>query len=293
MDVQRYISSGIIESYVVGSASVQEAQELRAAMAQYPEVKAAVEACERDMDGYLEMVATAQAKPVPTELRSRIFRLIEDETTDSTLQTVVTDEPRYIYDESPENAGGGASVRKLRFWQIGTAAAVVLFLASAAANVFYLNQYNEYKDKYVALLEDNHSLQAQNELFQARFQESDRMLAMVKNPGTRMVKMGDVSKSHPERQATVFWNAASQEVMISINNLPEPQADQQYQLWAIIDGKPVDAGVFEMGDLSKNLQKMKAVSGDAQMFAVTLEKKGGSPTPTLTQMYVAGKVTGS
>ncbi|MCK7560154.1 anti-sigma factor [Chitinophaga sedimenti] len=293
MDVQRYISSGIIESYVVGSASVQEAQELRAAMAQYPEVKAAVEACERDMDGYLEMVATAQAKPVPTELRSRIFRLIEDDTTDSTLQTVVTDEPRYIYDESPENTGGGASVRKLRFWQIGTAAAVVLFLASAAANVFYLNQYNEYKDKYVALLEDNHSLQAQNELFQARFQESDRMLAMVKNPGTRMVKMGDVSKSHPERQATVFWNAASQEVMISINNLPEPQADQQYQLWAIIDGKPVDAGVFEMGDLSKNLQKMKAVSGDAQMFAVTLEKKGGSPTPTLTQMYVAGKVTGS
>lgn len=294
MDVQRYISSGIIESYVAGSASEQDVRELYAAMAQFPEVKAAVEACQLDMESYLELVATAQAKPVPADVKNRIFRIIEEEGNVTTVEALSGDEdrPRYTsYDESLET--GGATVRSLRGWQIGTAAAVILFLASAAFNVIYLNRYEEYKGKYVALLEEHRGVVAQNETYQAKFQESERTLAMIKNPTTRMVKMGDVSKQHPERQATVFWNETSQEVMITINNLPEPAADQQYQLWAIIDGKPVDAGVFEMGELSKTLQKMKAISGEAKMFAITLEKKGGSPTPTLAQMYVAGKVAGS
>lgn len=293
MDVQRYISSGIIESYVAGSASDQEIRELQATMVQYPEVKAAVEACQLDMDRYAEIFAEAAAKPVPPEVKSRIFKIIEDEVNpvNAAAEEQVEDRPRYIYDDEP--ATGGVPVRKLRYWQVGTAAAVVLLIGSAILNYKYFNDVTEYKGKYITLLQENRSALVQNEIFQARFQESERMLGMIKNPATRMVKMGDVSKQHPERQAVVFWNETSQEVVITINNLPEPGADQQYQLWAIIDGKPVDAGVFEMGDLSKSLQKMKAVSGEAKMFAVTLEKKGGSPTPTLTAMYVAGKVTGS
>lgn len=293
MDVQRYISSGIIESYVAGSASGQEIRELQATMVQYPEVKAAVEACQLDMDRYAELFAEAAAKPVPPEVKSRIFKIIEDEANpvNPASEEEVEDKPRYIYDDEPET--GGVPVRKLRYWQVGAAAAVVLLIGSVILNFKYFNDLTEYKGKYVTLLQENHSALVQNEILQARFQESERMLGMIKNPATRMVKMGDVSKQHPERQAVVFWNETSQEVVITINNLPEPEVDKQYQLWAIIDGKPVDAGVFEMGDLSKSLQKMKAVSGVAKMFAVTLEKKGGSPTPTLTAMYVAGKVTGS
>lgn len=48
-------------------------------------------------------------------------------------------------------------------------------------------------------------------------------------------------------------------------------------------------GVFETGTDAKIIQKMKSVN-NAEMFAVTLEKKGGSPEPTLDQMYVAGKI---
>jgi anti-sigma-K factor RskA len=43
--------------------------------------------------------------------------------------------------------------------------------------------------------------------------------------------------------------------------------------------------------MAKALQKMKEVTS-AQVFAVTLEKKGGSETPSLDQMFVAGKVAG-
>jgi len=73
------------------------------------------------------------------------------------------------------------------------------------------------------------------------------------------------------------------------NNLPVPASDKQYQLWAILDGKPVDLGMLDF-DLKqkKLLVHMKNTRG-AQAFAITLEKKGGNSTPQGT-MYVMGKL---
>jgi anti-sigma-K factor RskA len=113
---------------------------------------------------------------------------------------------------------------------------------------------------------------------------------VIQDPKVLKVTMPG-TKAFPTALATVFWNRESQQVYLKVNNLPEPAADKQYQLWAIVDGKPVDMGVFEMGDTVNLLQKMK-ITGKAQMFAVTLEKKGGAASPTMEQMYVAGKIPG-
>ena len=86
--------------------------------------------------------------------------------------------------------------------------------------------------------------------------------------------------------ATVYWNPKTNEVYLLNNSLVKTPQGKQYQLWAIIDGKPVDAGVISNCD---GVCKMKNIS-NAQAFAVTLEQEGGSPTPTLTAMFVVGKV---
>jgi anti-sigma-K factor RskA len=71
--------------------------------------------------------------------------------------------------------------------------------------------------------------------------------------------------------------------------LPQPSSDLQYQLWAIVDGNPVDLGVFDILNekelVTKDLDLKKI-----QAFAVTLEKKGGSPSPNLEKLYVIGNV---
>ena len=59
---------------------------------------------------------------------------------------------------------------------------------------------------------------------------------------------------------------------------------KQYQLWAIVDGKPVDAGVINN---CIGLCKMKKID-HAEAFAITLEKEGGSPTPTLNRNVCNG-----
>ncbi len=66
--------------------------------------------------------------------------------------------------------------------------------------------------------------------------------------------------------------------------------DKQYQLWAIVNGKPVDAGTFDMGE-GVSFVKLKTIP-KAEAFAITLEKRGGSETPTMNAMFVMGNVAG-
>ncbi len=93
----------------------------------------------------------------------------------------------------------------------------------------------------------------------------------------------------PSSLATVFWNTESKAVYLLVNQLPKPATGKQYQLWAIADGKPVDAGIFELGE-GITFIKLKTIA-KAEAFAITLEKKGGSETPTMDAMYVMGKVS--
>jgi anti-sigma-K factor RskA len=100
--------------------------------------------------------------------------------------------------------------------------------------------------------------------------------------------MKGVAKS-PESMAMVYWNTESKEVFIELKSLPVPEEGKQYQLWAIVDGKPVDAGMITLSEEESSLHRMKDFES-AQAFAITLEKQGGSPTPTLSEMYVMGSV---
>ena len=71
--------------------------------------------------------------------------------------------------------------------------------------------------------------------------------------------------------------------------LPANDKDHQYQLWALVGGKPVDLGVFDKTatDSTIDMKEMKSLAL-AQAFAVTLEPRGGSVNPTMDQMMVVG-----
>ena len=84
----------------------------------------------------------------------------------------------------------------------------------------------------------------------------------------------------------MIWDTNSKDVYLSLNDLPKPPKGKQYQLWGMVDGKPVDAGVYPLGN--HTMQKMKPMENVA-LFAITLEDEGGVPSPTMDEMYVAGK----
>ncbi len=69
--------------------------------------------------------------------------------------------------------------------------------------------------------------------------------------------------------------------------MPKLPNDQQYQLWALIDGKPKDLGVFD-AEQEKLILKMNNTQ-KRKLLRITIEKRGGNPSPTLEKMQSMGK----
>ncbi|MBC7451845.1 MAG: anti-sigma factor, partial [Cytophagales bacterium] len=121
-----------------------------------------------------------------------------------------------------------------------------------------------------------------------QLKERSQYFSFVRDTSTVRVALKGVPLS-PSSGALVFWNKQSNEVYIDIQSLPDPPAGMQYQLWALDNGVPVDAGVFTANNTLSTFQKMKGIK-NAQAFAVTLEKEGGVASPTLSAMYVLGTI---
>jgi len=268
VDVNKYISSGIIESYVLGIASPEEAREVESVASQHPEIRKEIETTREALVKY----AAAHRVTPPAHLKNRILNEIDKLESGN----VKRDGAKVIGMDIPQRGG-------MSQWL--AAASVALLLLSGALNVFQHNKLKNAEQKIAALESEKSVLADEFNTLKANYTVKENELAIIGNPNNKMVVMKGVEK-HPDALASVYWNAQTKETFIFVNNLPEPPADKQYQLWAIVDGKPVDMGVF---DVSDSLQKMKAIES-AQAFAVTLEQKGGSPAPTLEQMYVLGNV---
>lgn len=86
----------------------------------------------------------------------------------------------------------------------------------------------------------------------------------------------------PQAEIRVFWNAQTQQVYVSVAQLPELEEDQQYQLWALRNDQPIDAGVFQT-QAAGVVQSLKTITA-ADKWAVTVEPQGGSPQPHLDKL---------
>lgn len=171
-------------------------------------------------------------------------------------------------------------------WRYATAASIVIALS---ASLLAYNYYSNWKKTEVSLFE----LRAINEQVARDYNQVNQRLDAIENemkimsnPAFARVIMKGTANS-PDALASVYWNQNSQEVYLSIQNLKTLAQEQQYQLWAIVDGKPVDMGVFDSESDPGGLLKMKNV-GNAAAFAVTIEPRGGKPSPSLETMQVLG-----
>lgn len=276
MDIQAYISSGIIEAYVLGLASAEEVREVEAYAVKYAEVKEAIQ----QFEAALENELLQNAAPPPAHLKEKVLAALHTEGTASASTTPAT--PPQQAKVVPITAGAPKSIRWLRS---AVAAAVVLLLGSIILNFYYYSQYKKYNDQYKTLVAQQNTLIATNDAYRASFN-------MMNDTAVVKVTMPAASEKRTGSAATVFWNKQTQDVYLMVNNLPKPVTGKQYQLWAIVDGKPVDAGMVESGQIGKPDQpiKMNPKIQGAQAFAITLEKTGGSPSPTMAELYVIGQI---
>lgn len=276
MNIQEYILSGIIESYVLGLASQEERSEFEALCAAHPEIQKARNDFEESLQNYFMNDANA-IKPA-SELKDKIFAEINAASPGSQKQK--TSAP--VYPLQPVRA---------TWWRFVAAASIILLLGSTILNYYFFTQYKEYNNKYEQLASSQIQMASVNQALQTKLQDYESAMNMMRDPAMAIIKMNSVPSSpSPNSLATVYWDTRNKDVYLLANNLPTPITEKQYQLWAIVDGKPVDAGIVDIKE-GLSFIKMKNIPR-AQAFAITLEKKGGSDAPTLSAMYVLGKVTG-
>ena len=269
MNTKEYISSGIIESYILGLASPDEAGILECVMKNNAEVKAAFEEAQKA----LEDLATAQAVAPPADLKSKIWNKIQQE------QTAEEEKPVFSADIPAAKPQEEIRIQGSNNWKVFAVAASVLLLVSVGGNVFWMNSQKETKET-IAKMETEKN--AQN----LAMQRINQKMEMISNPDMKMVKLKGVEK-HNDSKAMVFWDTKTKDVYLDAESLPKAPEGMQYQLWAIADGKPVDAGMYTE---EKDSKIALANIPNAQAFAITLEKKGGSPVPTMENMYVMGEI---
>jgi anti-sigma-K factor RskA len=268
MDSKAYIESGILETYALGMCSANEAREVEAMCAQYPAVKEELTRIQEAINGY----ATAHSKAPKAETRQRILDEIE---------SIEAEEDRIVKMTPP-----AVPLFSSRY----AAAASLIFLSlSLMGNLFFYNKWQSANSEVVALNSEKQRMADNMKANQVRMENMHNDMAVLTDPDVRKIMMKGVDKS-PNSMAMIYWNPQSKEVFMEIKSLPAPEPGKQYQLWAIVDGKPVDAGMITMTDGDSSLHRMKDFE-TAQAFAVTLEKEGGSAAPTMTEMYVLGAVS--
>jgi anti-sigma-K factor RskA len=272
VNIQEYISSGIVESYVLGLASSEEQHEFEQLCAAHPEVRAAREAFELSLEQY----AVANSVPPAAQVKQKVWAEIRPDSAQ-----VVKMKPANSHLPSV------APVKKINFSKYIAAASVILLLTSTALNFYFYRQYQSSVARLDELVKSQEQLVNNNSNMQTKLQQYESSLSMIRNPNMTIIAMKGQA-INPSGLSTIYWDTQTKDVYLLVNNLPQPASDKQYQLWAIVDGKPVDAGIFDMKD-ANGLVKMKNIP-QAQAFAITLENKGGSASPTLTAMYVMGKV---
>ena len=283
MDIKIYIESGIIESYVLGLAEPEEILEIERLKEEYPEVQQGID----DFSIAIEEQAFRNAVTPPQAIKEQLLALLQFG------QGSISghDTPLVVaYNSSLNHDKPVVSIApSTTNWKFLAAASIILFIVSAIANLLLYNRYTSTKSEYAALINERNTLQANNQVFQTRLKDYQSASEMMADPTIAMVQLKDPSHKN-DNMTTVFWDSKSKDVYLLTNKLPAPNKNQQYQLWALVDGKPVDAGMIltsKKGDKYR-IQKMKTF-GKAEAFAVTLETGNGNQSPQ-GPMYVMGKM---
>jgi Anti-sigma-K factor rskA len=253
MDINQYISSGIIEMHVMGLCPPEESAELELMRTQHPQLHEAILQFEIEF----EKNAFQSSSVTGSELDSKILQSL------NALQTPLV-----------SMQVSNAKVKTFNWLKPAAAAAVVLF---AVSSIFNYTLYKKTKEQQLALAETKKV----NSL-------PEKDYAVLKTPGITPVAMYGVFP-HNVCRCTLFWDKKTGKAYMMIHHLVSSGAEKQYQLWAMVNDKPVNVGVVD-DTIRDRFVELKNVPEGATAFTVTLENAAGSTTPTVEETYLSGKI---
>jgi anti-sigma-K factor RskA len=243
LNIENYISSGIIEQYVMGLCSAEEKIELELL---------------RQKDALLDKAIIN----FEIELESKMMRnafLPGVQTDDKILQAL-----QYLATPVVTIQMEDKKVKRLSWIKMVAAASVLLLGASA---FFNYTQYKENKEQAAQLAAKNNLPQS---LPMANY-------SILKDPTITPVAMVGQGY-HAVCRCTMFWDKKTGKAYVMIHHLVPSGENYEYQLWANVNGKQVSVGIIN-DTIRDRFVEVSGMPADAKEFTVTLEKNGGATVP--------------
>ena len=284
MDLSCIILSGDLELYILGMLPEEEANKIAQLAILFPEVQQELNRISESLEALGSISAATPSASVKDNLMGKLAELKKEE--QKTIPfTSYSNQKSEIAKEQAETPVVQLPNRANKSsWLL--AASFIGLIFSLGALFYFIFQNNRSQAELVSLRQQADTLRQNAAVQQQQILAYSATMQMLHNDNYKKIELTNVP-GKPSAMAQVMWDTKTKEVYVADVSLPQTPSDKQYQLWAIVDGKPVDAGM--LSDVKNMAQKMK-VFEKVDAFAITLEKKGGSPTPTMEEMYVMGKV---
>jgi hypothetical protein len=259
---EQLLESGVLESYVLGTATKAESLIVEQLASIHPEIKAELTAIEEAIEQY-GFANGAYASP---NLKHKILSRIAD------LGTQVRTQKSFATHINTIGKGGEAPVvainssRKLWLRWAAVAAGVALLLGTGA----YVNSVNKANNRLAIELENK-----KTELAMERNSKnaSEEEMQIIHSKYTVPLKLTADHAPSKDCEAKIYLVTNTNEVYLDASNLPKAPKGKQYQLWAIEEKATIDCGLISL-ERNSGFQKMKSF-GKVDAFAITLEKEGG------------------
>ncbi|MEO9003251.1 MAG: anti-sigma factor [Ginsengibacter sp.] len=265
MTKEKFILSGLLELFATGISSPEETEIVEGFLIQFPELKDELIKIEMSLESYAQAQAIEPPSSVKQKLLNEIF----------TSTSIKVNEAAPVIDITKQKRNIPMFIKLL------IAASIILLIGSFIFNYVYYHKY----------LNTSQELQVAQQKMEQQSKSNEAMSAdlnVITNKYAQPVVLKGTPRA-PDALAKIFWLKNTGQVYIDPSNLPKAPEGKQYQLWAIVDGKPVNGGMIQTEKGIYQIQKMKSF-GKAEAFAITLEKAGGSPVPTMDEMFVIAKM---
>jgi hypothetical protein len=239
---------------------------------------------------------------VPAELKSRVFDAIRAERARPAAVKPEADVAPVATMRAPSRSGarsvdqafstGGhrpvppmvtaAAARRPSRWPLALAATFTLAFAGLAGWLFV--QLEESRSQQVRLEGRLRSLN--NEVLTLRTSQEELVrtretIQMVTTRGAAVCSLRSLDTVRAAAASGVmFVDATRSRWYLVMNGLEQIPSEREYQLWFLVDGRPVSGGTFSAQTGHRVELSAASMPAGANAVAVTIEPRGGLPLPT-------------
>jgi anti-sigma-K factor RskA len=266
MNIKNYISSGILEAYVLGELSEIEKKAVELNAREYPEVYNEIKHIKKVFNE-IAIQSQKHASSVPGSIKPAV--------------NSVKTEKKIPQDKSLKKR----TFKKSKFPVLGFLAAFAAFMVlitTFSAADFYLKWKNSQAMIDQLLTEKELLLRSASD-YQETMADADNSFLFTSD--FNRIDLFGLANA-PDAHVILFSSRDSEELYLNVENIPKPSEGMQYQLWAVKDNAASDAGLIPI-DMSEEYILMNE-GKNASSFMVTLEPIGGSKFPDYNNQIAYG-----